>query len=172
MKIIGKVKEIKELKHSKELIIEVDAFPYIDMIDELEQNQYSIEINQIKSKRSLEQNKKMWALIRDIAEHTQCGNEYDLYCQFLEIANVQFEYILVDPTIDINALKQVFRAVQFVCYTDANGITYAQYKVFIGSSKFTTKEMAELIEVILRTAYDLGLENYDYYFDILGGVTK
>lgn len=168
MKIIGKLKEIKELKHSKEMIFEIDSFPYIDMIDSLEPNQYSIEINPIKSKRSLEQNRKMWALIRDIANFTQGGDEYDLYCQFLEIANVQFEYILVEPTIDINVLKKVFRAVQFIAYFETGDKTYAQYKVFIGSSKFNSKEMCELIDVILKTAYDLGLENYDYYYDILG----
>lgn len=168
MKIIGKVKEIKELKNSKELVIEVDSYPYVNMIDDLDPNEYSIEINAIKSKRSVLQNRKMWGLIREIALTTQGGDEFDLYCQFLEIANVQHEYILVDPSVDINVLRKMFRAVQFVGYVDIKDRTMSQYKVFIGSSKFSSKEMTDLIDVILRTAYDLGLENYDYYYEILG----
>lgn len=167
MKIIGKVKEIKELKRGKELIIEVDSFPYVDMIDELEMKQYSIEIHNIKAKRSLEQNRMMWALIHEISEHTQGGDEMELYCQFLEIAGAQFEYILVNATVDVNALRKVFRAVQFMGYTEVDGAVMAQYKVFTGSSRFNTSEMNKLIDVILSTAYDLGLESYDYYFDSL-----
>ena len=167
MKIIGKVKEVKELKKGKELIIEVDSFPYINMIDDLEQKQYSIEINGVKSKRSLEQNRMMWGLIREIAIHTQGGDELDLYCQFLEIADAQFEYIFVDANVDVNALRKVFRAVQFMGFTEIDGRTMAQYKVFTGSSRFNTSEMNKLIDVILKTAYELGIESYDYYFDNL-----
>ena len=167
MKIIGKVKEIKELKRGKELIIEVDSFPYVNMIDELEMKQYSIEIHGIKSKRSIEQNKMMWALIHAISEHTQGGDEMDLYCQFLEIANAQFEIILCDVNVDVNALRKVFRAVQFMGYTEIDGVVMAQYKVFTGSSRFNTAEMNKLIDVILSTAYELGIELYDYYFDSL-----
>ena len=169
MKIIGKVKEVKELKKGKELIIEVDSFPYINMIDDLEQKQYSIEINAVKSKRSLEQNRMMWGLIREISEHTQGGDELDLYCQFLEIADAQFEHILVDANVRIDDLRKLFRAVQFMGYSEIDGRTMAQYKVFTGSSRFNTSEMNKLIDVILKTAYELGIESYDYYFDSLRG---
>ena len=167
MKIIGKVKEIKELKRGKELIIEVDSFPYVDMIDELEMKQYSIEIHGIKSKRSIEQNKMMWALIHEISEHTQGGDELELYCQFLEIAGAQFEYILVDATVDVDSLRKAFRAVQFMGWVEVDDRTMAQYKVFAGSSRFNTAEMNKLIDTILSTAYELGIESYDYYFDNL-----
>lgn len=169
MKIVGKVKEIKELKKGKELVIVVDSFPYVNMIDDLEEKQYSIEINGVKSKRSLEQNRMMWALIHEIAEHTQGGDEMELYCQFLEIANAQFEIILCDTNVDINALRKVFRAVQFMGYAEIDGAVMAQYKVFTGSSRFNTSEMNKLIDVILKTAYELGIESYDYYFDSLRG---
>lgn len=169
MKIVGTVKEVKELKRGKELVIVVDSFPYVNMIDELESKPYSIEINGIKSKRSLEQNRMMWALIHEIAEHTQGGDEMDLYCQFLEIANAQTEIILCDPNVDINALRKVFRAVQFMGYSEIDGAVMAQYKVFTGSSRFDTKEMNKLIDTILSTAYELGIESYDYYFDSLKG---
>lgn len=168
MKIIGKVKEIKELKRGKELIIEVDAFPYVDMIDELEAKPYSIELNGIRAKRSIEQNRLMWALIREICDETNGGDDLmDLYCQFLEIAGIKYEIILVDPSVSVEALRKAFRAVQFMGTLEVDGRVMWQYKAFTGSSRFNSAEMNKLIDVILKTAYELGLEEYEYYFDAL-----
>ena len=69
----------------------------------------------------------------------------------------------------IEDLRKLFRAVQFMGYTEVDGRVMAQYKAFTGSSRFTTAEMNKLIDVILSTAYELGIESYDYYYDNLRG---
>ena len=54
---------------------------------------YSMEIKEPKSKRTLQQNKYMWALIREIAKK-QYQDEMEIYISALEEANAKYTYIM------------------------------------------------------------------------------
>ena len=122
---------------------------------------YQIELREIKSKRSLEQNKKMWALIHEIAKVTG-DDDMQVYCGILERADVKSDYIITATNIE-DALKKSFRAVQFIRMQEVNGRDCYVYKVYIGSSKMNTKEMSELLEITLNICGELGIETEEIY---------
>ena len=127
----------------------------------------SVEIKVAKSNRSLRQNAMLWSLIEKIAIE-QSGSKrsidtMDVYCDLLEQANCVSDYVLAK---DDSELKKVYRAVRFVGEREIVSntgeiITLNLYKVFMGSSKFNTKEMTELIECALDVCSLLDINDSD-----------
>ena len=59
---------------------------------------YVSEIKEVKSKRSLQQNKYMWALIHELSHHENMNNtEVEIYTLALEEANSKYIYLLGTP---------------------------------------------------------------------------
>lgn len=131
----------------------------------LEENQNSekkleIDMKVYKSQRSLEQNRLLWALLGKMA-FAMSGNKRkvsteECYCIMLEEANVAYDYLLALPEAE-PALKKTFRVVRKVDEREVNGKTLNMYQYFIGSSKFNTQEMTELIEATLDKLAELGI---------------
>ena len=116
---------------------------------------YSMEIKEPKSKRTLQQNKYMWALIREIAKK-QYQDEMEIYISALEEANAKYTYIMGLEDIQ-DELKKNFRAVKIVRPETFKGKRFIVYKCFIGSSKFDKNEMTQLLEIVLRYAIELDI---------------
>lgn len=117
---------------------------------------YQIDIKEYKHKRSLEQNKKLWVLINEIAKTT--GNdEMQVYCSILEKANVKTDYIITAINME-ETLRKSFRAVKFIRMQEVNGKDCYVYKVYLGSSKMNTAEMSELLDITLNVCGDLGID--------------
>ena len=116
---------------------------------------YKIEIHEAKNKRSIQQNRYMWKLIREISKKQEC-DEMEIYINALEDANAKYDYVLGTPSIE-EELKKNFRAVKIVRPQEYRGKTMYVYKCFIGSSKFNTDEMHKLIEIISSYADSLGI---------------
>lgn len=113
---------------------------------------YSMEVKEPKSKRTLQQNKYMWKLINEIAR-VQEQDEMEVYCQVLEEANAKYTWLKgLKETKE--ELLQVFRAVKITRF-DEDG--FAIFKCFYGSSKMNTKEMSELLEIVVSWAVELGI---------------
>lgn len=126
------------------------------------EKQYVLELKEVRGKRTLEQNKYMWALIHRIA-HKQEQTEIEIYTSALEEANAKFVYLLGIPEAE-NELRKNFRAVKIVRPTIEKGRQFYVYKCFVGSSKLNTKEMAKLLEIIIMWAEELGIETDEKYF--------
>lgn len=128
---------------------------------------YSIEVKEVKKKRSIQQNKYMWALINeiDIAINGRPCDDWAIYLMALERAGAKCDYIAALPETE-QALKQNFRAIKFIKKVDLNGKEGNMYKVYIGSSKMDTKEMNLLIDTILDIAQEVGIET-DYWREVL-----
>ena len=119
--------------------------------DELELNQlYSVELKKYKSKRSIEQNKLMWEIINRISKETQ-NDEWDIYCHILEKADCKSEFLMILPEA-YEMIKKTFRASKICEHRQYNGKDMLIIKAFIGSSKFDTKEMTELINYCIQVA--------------------
>lgn len=117
---------------------------------------YRIEFKEAKSSRTLQQNAYLWAIIHDISVNRNGDRATDdddmaVYVELLEKANAKFEYIACLPEAD-RLIRQQFRAVRLLNQFEHKGKTFNQYKVFVGSSKFDTAEMAKLIDMALDTA--------------------
>lgn len=144
MKIVGTIKEIVSR------IMELDL-----------SKTYQVEIKEPKSKRSLEQNKLLWELINLIAKETK-QDDMTVYCAMLEKANALSDYIITATEME-DALRKTFRGVKFVRKQDVNGKECNIYKVYLGSSKMSVKEMSELLEITVQTCNKYGIYMEEYY---------
>lgn len=136
MKIVGAIKDI------------------IVKLMQLDLNKiYSVEIKEYKSKRSLQQNKMLWELIHLIAKQ-QKQDDMEVYCALLERADAKSDYILAKPETE-EELRKSFRGVKFIRQQEVDKTTFNVYKVYIGSSKMTTKEMTELIDITIQLCSEL-----------------
>lgn len=167
MKLIGKY-ESEYFDRSGNIVIsfKVDNPMYFAQIEGIEKdNPLSIEVKKIKSNRTLEQNRYMWALLREIS--VKIGNESDewfYYILALEKTGSKHEYIVCLEEAEED-LKRAFRAVKYVKPFDEEKKT-AVYKCFYGSSKMNTKEMGLLIDTILDMAAEAGVGT-EYWAEVL-----
>jgi len=125
---------------------------------------YLADLNEVKSKRSLEQNRLLWALIKDIvvAESGRTTEELELeiYCKALEQVGAKVDYILALPE-TINEIKEIkgVRVVLDMKQTRKVGNKELHiYKLVYGSSRFNIKEMTELLEWLIDYATQLGVD--------------
>jgi hypothetical protein len=82
----------------------------------------------------------------------------ECYCIMLEEANVSCDYLLALPEAE-PMLRKSFRVVRKIGEREVNGKTLNMYQYFIGSSKYDTKEMTELIEAVLDKLAELGVDD-------------
>lgn len=159
MRINGKYKKaIGSDDGDIEVTFSIANYHQREILKKLKQNRdYSLEIKPIKDSRSIQQNRYMWALLKDIAE--EMNNDKDdtyIYCLALERANVKSEILCCDKQAE-KLLKQRFRAVKYVRDMKDND-NFGVYQVYPGSSTMNTKEMSELIDCILDIANEVGIE--------------
>jgi hypothetical protein len=161
MKVLGHFKDLLQTIDGHGILtLKIDFFRHLEMLKELDPNKsYSIEIKEIKSNRSLEQNRLLWLLIHEIDKEMN-GSSHDemsIYTMLLERSSAKFDYIgaleVTEPM-----LKANFRHVQRIKEIDLNGKQGFMYKCFLGSSKMNTKEMKQLIDCALDVAGELGLD--------------
>lgn len=135
---------------------------------------YEVDIKEYKSKRTLQQNSYLWALITEItkAQNGGIANQDSItatYCNLLEKANAKFEFILCPPGA-INEFKKRFRAIRINGTVIIKNVEYTQLQVLYGSSTMNTKEMSNLIDVTLDYAYKVGVADVkNYWEEILRG---
>ena len=121
-----------------------------------------INIKQYKSSRSKQQNDLMWKVISLISdEQNGSHREEDLmnvYANLLYRANVK--YVIVAAVREAKPiLESQFRYVVELpnSMTTEKGKTLVAFKCYIGSSQFDTKEMNEMISVVLDYANEVGI---------------
>ena len=124
---------------------------------------YICEIKEPKSKRSLEQNKLLWKLIHLIAKETYQSDD-DVYCAVLERADALSDYVITATDMQ-DTLRKSFRGVKFIRMQEVNGKDCWVFKVFLGSSKMNTSEFAELIEITMQVASELGIDIREEWYD-------
>lgn len=136
-------------------------------LDLSEDKDYRLDINLVKQKRSIEQNALLWKLLNTLELVTR-EESWDWYCKALEETNVHFDYLLGLPEIE-EMLRKQFRAVKvmgkrIVVDEQGNEKELIAYKIFEGSSKYTVKEMNELIDTVLRycAEHDIDVEQLKY----------
>ena len=110
MRTTVKVRQIFRNIKSQMLLIE-NLFMDLDIDTE---KTYILELKEFKSKRTLQQNKLMWALIRKIASHEDMQQEpEEIYVSALEEANLRSTYLLAPEEAE-EELRKNFRAVKVV----------------------------------------------------------
>ena len=152
MQAIVKINSIfKNGSHQMFLIENTSYYPLEIALEK----EYQLDIKELKSTRTVQQNRYMWALIHEIAKE-QGMDEMEVYIQALEEANAKYEYIMATEEAEKN-LKKGFRAVKVVRPEIHNNKRFYVYKCFVGSSKFNTQEMTRLIDVIVSWCHELNI---------------
>ena len=171
MKLTAKFnRKLNDDDGNAEISFIVDNFIQKQKLSELDRDKvYSLEIKDIKSKRSIQQNKYMWVLLSEIDKAIN-GKETDvmeIYIMALEQAQAKYEYVGALEETE-QELKKAFRAVKKVKPIDLNGKNGYMYKCFIGSSKMNVKEMNELIDTVLDMASMVGIDtDLEYWKEVL-----
>lgn len=102
--------------------------------------------------RTLEQNRLMWALINEISERTGLEN-WDVYKEALKRAGVRTESLMTTLNVTEQDMEKQFRAVQKlgikeITNSDGSKTLARIWIVFMGSSKFATKEMQRMVDIL------------------------
>lgn len=121
--------------------------------EELEKELYSLEIKKPRSKRSLNQNAYLWALIHELALKMD-EDDLDVYIKLLNESKAKYEVLKVLSEAE-NDLKKCFRVVKLIKY-DVNK-DYAYFQCYYGSSTFTTDEMNKLIDTAISWCNELNI---------------
>ena len=126
-----------------------------------------IDFKPYKSRRSIEQNAALWFLLTKLSEAVNGSKDKtsveETYCSMLEEANVASEFILAPKEIE-DSLRKNFRAISFkgtrnVETKDGRTQEFNIYQCYIGSSKYNTKEMYQLIINTLQKLDDNGVRD-------------
>lgn len=167
MKTIVKIESIFQNGNNQMLLIENKSYHSLEL--DL-RKEYQLEIKELKSTRTIQQNRYMWSLIHEISK-VQEMDDMEVYIQALEEANAKYEYIMAPEEAEEN-LKKGFRAVKVTRPEIHNGKKFYVYKCFLGSSKFNVTEMKRLIDIIVGWCYELNIPTDIYEKIYLGGMTK
>ena len=106
------------------------------------------EIKELKRHRTLTQNSYLWKLINEIANQVGKTKE-DVYLQMLKDYG-QSEIISVKSNIDITGY---FKYYEVICTIDK----FTNYRIYKGSSEFTTLEMKYLLDGVIQECENLGI---------------
>lgn len=161
IKCIGSLKNIsRDMKGSYLITIETNSARAVNALADISIDEsLDIKINKLKNKRSLEQNKKLWALINEIDKEMngyRSSNSMQIYIDGLITTAAKVDYIVCKEDA-AKELKKVFRAVELIGVYDLEKELYT-YRCIYGSSSFNTKEMSNLIDYYLDLASMLGLD--------------
>jgi len=167
MKIIAKyVKHLFNSKGQAELSLLIPNIYHTGKLIELDSEKtYRVNIEEVKSKRSLQQNAYMWALLNQL--HKASGqSSQDWYINALIDADVQPKYIVaVDDEEMVKLLKQSFRVIKSVAKRDDIAPNAMGYNCYLGTSKFTKKEMSILLEHIFRYCTEYNIETDERFYE-------
>ena len=129
----------------------------IDFIPKFEQDKiYSLDIKEYKNQRSLEQNRLMWAIIDEISKETG-QDKNDIYFTVLNDKGIKTERIPLTPE-QVKYFSTRTRGMRFLYDIDTELGERSLYEIVIGSSKFNTKEMTELVDSFIRLAHSLNIK--------------
>ncbi|MGF0095029.1 hypothetical protein ACQRC6_01195 [Peptoniphilus sp. SGI.035] len=163
MKVKGRLKNLNyNIEGKPQVTFELERYLDINKIYEIkEEDLLNINISKAKKSRTLDQNNLLWAIISDIDRKINgIPSEifrWDLYIQGIEEAGIEYEDVLI-PQKSLKIFKQAFRAYKILGEKEDKILL----RCFLGSSKFDTKQMTNLIDYFLKKASELGVTIVDY----------
>jgi phosphoribosylaminoimidazole (AIR) synthetase len=113
------------------------------------------DIKQYRRPRSLDSNAYMWVLLSKMADVLHTTKD-ELYLEVLARYGV-FTHIIVKPEV-VDRVKEEWRTVRELGEVTVNGKTGIQLQCYFGSSTYSTKEMATLIDGVVSECKELGIE--------------
>ena len=123
---------------------------------------YSLDIEERKGRKTLQQNRYFWKLCSLIAQKMNKDTDVmKIYCDALENASIKFDYIMALPEAE-ETLRKYYRVVRVVEQREYNGKKMNVFQLFTGRSKFNKEEEGKIIDYVLDLAQKLEI-NIDYW---------
>lgn len=110
------------------------------------------EVKEVKQHRTLTQNSYLWKLVNEIANKVNKSKE-DVYLQMLKDYG-QCEVISMKSNINPNGY---FKYYEPIGTGYVNNTEFTHYKIYKGSSEFTTLEMKYLLDGVIQECENLGI---------------
>lgn len=162
------VRKSRNEEGNLEITFEIKEPIYESYAQNVIKGAYSVIIDSVRHLRTNEQNRLMWALIKDICkdDNAPTTDTWEMYCELLRRAKAKYTYVsVIKDGVDSLAQAHGVRAVQPLgSETRENGNQFVNCRLFLGSSQMDTKEMGALIDCTLDYAENLGI-NTQYYLD-------
>lgn len=114
-----------------------------------------IEIRPVRDRRTLDQNRLMWALLTKMARHYGNTTPEACYLDLLADAGVDVSHWRV-PVAALSTLRKAYRVVQVV---ELLGDDMCIVRIGLGSSTFTRAEMGEFIDRIFDRLAEMGVDD-------------
>ena len=114
-----------------------------------------IEFKRHREKRSLDANAYAWVLLQKIAEVVKSTKD-EIYLQMIRRYG-QCEYVIAVPE-KAQRIMDEFRYAEEVGEVLVNGKSGTQLRLYLGSSSYDTKEMADFIDGIISECEELEIE--------------
>ena len=119
--------------------------------------------------RSLDQNSLLWGLLEEEAKFLNGGRKNNIECSsenlYYEAINKYGKDTLIAvPSGAERELKRTYRRVFIIDKFDNNGELWVKCRCVLGSSKYSPKEMSDLIEGVLDDIARLGIETQEIRF--------
>lgn len=134
-------------------------FRHNSFTDKLEVGKrYVLNILSYVQDRSLEQNRRMWAIINKISK-VSGKNKDELYIEGLRYADVVSDIVYCKSK---KAIEGQYRAIEFLSLVTLQDNTQLEvYTVWKGSSTYSKKEMILLMDYFTSVEYQNGIELED-----------
>ncbi len=161
----GKIDRVLKSEQSTIISFEVPNYQAY-MFKEIKPIDYRIELKEVKSKKTLQQNNYAWALMTEIAKQLDIFPEpEDVYLQVVKKAKIKTEYIMVENNEQVlERLKKVFRAmIERDKRISEKGKEMIVLECSYGMSTFDKEEMSRFIEALLHYAMEVGI-HVEYQF--------
>ena len=132
----------------------------LDTVKELDEDkEYTIKLDKVRKKRSLNANGYMWELCEQIAKKVGITKE-DVYRQAIKDVGV-FQTVEINEKAE-NTLKHSWglHGIGWIAETVDNAKTdgFKVINLYYGSSTYNTKQMSRLIDYIVQDAKSVGIE--------------
>ena len=119
--------------------------------------------------RSLDQNSLLWGLLEEEAKFLNGGRKNNIECSsenlYYEAINKYGKDTLIAvPSGAERELKRTYRRVFIIDKFDNNGELWVKCRCVLGSSKYSPKEMSDLVEGVLDDIARLGIETQEIRF--------
>ena len=140
-----------------ELLLTVQADPSVveEQVRKVNEKPYTVKLEPLKRKRSLDANGYLWVLLQKIAEVLHTSKD-EVYLEMLSRYGV-FTHIVVKPNV-VDRVKAEWRTVRELGEVTINGKTGIQLQCFFGSSTYDSKEFSVLLDGVIHEAEELGIE--------------
>ena len=125
----------------------------LEMLDEyLSKDKLDIKVDQHREKRSLNANNYAWKILTEIGNRTRQSKE-DVYLTMLKRYG-QSEMVSVLASVPFGKYVKYFDEVG---ESELKGKLFKHYRVYQGSSEFSTEEMTIFLDGVVSEAKDLGI---------------